>query len=140
MKVPCFCFFAQVALVLFLNNYLVNGVQSAELVQVWEKIRYPSDYLSAMLVCSVVIDSLPRFCLRTIEEKSMFLINISQNDYMFSAEILKRGRNKSWITSFNLNCGSPCREIHGLKGTTVREICLCNWYRNLRDLIFPSQN
>lgn len=146
MKIFCPFFFSTVSLAILSSNYFASEVQSAKLIKVTGKLIYPSEDMPAMLVCAVTIDSQKRFCVKTVENQFTFSMEIPPNDYIFSAETSNNPDYKAWMTSFNIDCGTPCGDnpIHVLKvkveRNTVSEICPCDWYTKKEDLIFPPKS
>lgn len=123
---------------------LNNGVNSQELSQIEGKLIYPSDYLPAMLICAVNLNSRQRFCIKTEEEDSTFVMKIPYGKYLFSAENIKDSTMKAWMTNFNVECGQPCADnpIHvltvNINNSLISGICPCDWYTHKDKLIFPS--
>lgn len=120
-----------------------SSLNAQELSTVQGKLIYPSDYLPAMLVCAVNLNSRQRFCIKTEEEDSTFLMKIPQGEYIFSAEKIDDTTMKAWMTNFNIECGKPCADnpIHVLKinvnNSLISGICPCDWYTDKDKLIFP---
>lgn len=121
-------------------NYSVNA---GFMVMVKGNLIYPSDYLPAMVVCAVNINSKKRYCIKTKEEQSTFSMKIPSGKYLFSAETEDFPDKKAWMTNFNIECGYPCSNnpvyvtiVEIYSGVTTG-ICPCDWYTDENKLIFP---
>lgn len=122
---------------------LNSSVNAQQLSTIQGTLIYPSDYLPAMLVCAVNLHSRQRFCIKTEEKDSTFLMKIPQGKYIFSTEKIDDKTMKAWMTNFNIECGKPCADnpINVLKvdvnNSFISGICPCDWYTEKDKLIFP---
>jgi hypothetical protein len=134
-----------IGLISFILSFPLNNVvNSQELSQIEGKLIYPSDYLPAMLVCAVNLNSRQRFCIKTEEKDSKFVMKIPYGKYIFSAENIEDSTRKAWMTNFNIECGQPCANnpiqvlTINVNNSVISGICPCDWYTEKNQLIYPS--
>lgn len=104
------------------------------------RLIYPSEFMPGQKVCAVSVSDEREVCTYTRPDETKFRLFLPTGDYFFYAQVEE---NRAWFTSFDLECGYPCRnntvhailvEVDGRAG--LNGICPCDWYTNDDDIIF----